>query len=152
MSGAAGLPGLAGVLLCLTFAACAAEAPPPIAMSDLPENPLPPCRRSSNCVRQTRLFDLSPDTLFAEAQAALEAVGASTLSATPETRRLDAVFTVFVFKDDVTLAVEPHEGGAALHIRSASRLGYRDYGVNRRRVRKFFDTLNDALTPPLTPA
>ncbi len=64
---------------------------------------------------------------------------------TPETRRIDAVFTVFLFKDDVALAIEPHEEGAALHIRSASRVGYRDFGVNRRRVKRFFAELEKLL-------
>ena len=131
-------PRLAGVLLCLIFAACA--TPPPTEMNQ-PENPLPSCPSSPNCVRQTRLFDLPADTLFARAQATLETLGPSSLSATPETRRLDAVFTVFLFKDDLALAVEPHEDTAALHIRSASRVGYSDFGVNRRRVKRFFAEL-----------
>ena len=111
----------------------------------LPENPLPPCPTSPNCVRQTRLFDRPADALFVQAQAALEALGASTVSAMPETRRLDAVFTVFLFKDDVALFVESHEEGAALHLRSASRVGYSDLGVNKRRVKRFFETLEKLL-------
>ena len=135
-------PGLAGVLLCLLLAACATESSSPTKMNPpLPENPLPSCPGSPNCIRQTRLFGLPPDTLFARAQTALDALRASTLSVTPETRRIDAVFTVFLFKDDVALIVEPHEDAAALHIRSASRVGYSDFGVNRRRVKRFFAEL-----------
>ena len=63
----------------------------------------------------------------------------------PESRRLDAVFTVFLFKDDVALRIEPHDDGAALHIRSASRTGYSDLGVNKRRVKKFFAELEKRL-------
>ncbi len=137
-------PRLAGVLLCLIFAACATGSPPPTEMNQ-PENPLPTCPSSPNCVRQTRLFGLPPDTLFARAQTALDALRASTVSVTPETRRIDAVFTVFLFKDDLALAVEPHEEGAALHIRSASRVGYSDFGVNRRRVKRFFAELEKLL-------
>ncbi len=135
-------PGLASVLLCLLLAACATESSSPTKMNPpLPENPLPSCPGSPNCIRQTRLFDLPADTLFARAQAALHALSASTLSVTPETHRIDAIFTVFLFKDDLALAVEPHEEGAALHIRSASRVGYTDLGVNRRRVKRFFAEL-----------
>ena len=135
-------PRLAGVLLCLIFAACSTGSPPPTEMNQpLPENPLPSCPNSPNCVRQTRLFDFPADTLFTRAQAALETLDPSSLSTTPETRRLDAVFTVFLFKDDLALAVERHEEGAALHIRSASRVGYSDFGVNRRRVKRFFAEL-----------
>ena len=42
---------------------------------------------------------------------------------------------------DLALTVEPHEEGTALHIRSASRKGYSDFGVNRRRVKRFFAEL-----------
>ena len=114
--------------------------PPP-----LPDNPLPPCPASPNCVRQTRRFDLPAETLFDRAREALEALGPSALKASPETRRLDAVFTVFVFKDDVALRLEPDAAGAILHIRSASRLGYRDFGVNQRRVVQFFQALEKRL-------
>ncbi len=135
---------LTGVLLCLLMAACATESSSPTMMNPpLPENPLASCPDSPNCIRQTRLFDLPPDTLFARAQTALDALSASTLSVTPETRRIDAVFTVFLFKDDLALAVEPHKEGAALHIRSASRVGYSDFGVNRRRVERFFRALKN---------
>lgn len=114
-------------------------------MSDaLPENPLVPCPDTPNCVRETRLFDFPADTLFARARTTLDAIGAATVQAHPEGRRLEAVFKVFFFKDDVTLAVEPHDGGSALHIRSASRVGQSDLGVNRRRVNRFFETLDEA--------
>ena len=109
--------------------------------ASLPDNPLPPCPASPNCVRLSRHFDLPAETLFDRAQKALEALGPSELKAAPKKRRLDAVFTVFVFKDDVALCLEPHETGSVLHIRSASRTGYSDLGVNQRRVEGFFRTL-----------
>ena len=111
--------------------------------SSLPENPLPPCPGSPNCVRQTRAFALPADTLFDQAQQALKAIGPSTVNADPETRHLDAVFTVVFFKDDVALRIEPHQDGAVLHIRSASRVGYSALGVNRRRVARFFRRLEN---------
>ncbi len=110
--------------------------PPP-----LPDNPLPPCPVSPNCIRQTRRFDEPADRLFDRARQALESIGPSALKASPETRCLNAVFTVFLFKDDVALRFEPYDDGAVLHIRSASRTGYSDLGVNRRRVKRFFRAL-----------
>ncbi len=146
MTRAIGLLCSVGVLLGLLLVACSTETSPR-AMMDLalPENPLPPCPASPNCVRQTRRFDLPPGPLFDRAQAALEAIGASRLEATPEAHHIDVVFAVFLFKDDVALRVEPHAGGAVLHVRSASRLGYRDFGVNRRRLRRFFRALEKRL-------
>ena len=67
-----------GALLCLSLASCSPETPPAAVMtSSLPENPLPPCPASPNCVRQTRPFALPADTLFDRAQQALEALGPS---------------------------------------------------------------------------
>ncbi|GIV58872.1 MAG: hypothetical protein KatS3mg042_1785 [Rhodothermaceae bacterium] len=108
---------------------------------DGPANPLPPCPASPNCVRLTRLYPVDADTLFARARDALAALGPATLDADPRTRRADAVFRVVVFNDDVALRVEPFGTGSALHLRSASRVGYSDFGVNERRVRRFLDAL-----------
>ncbi|MFQ5568071.1 MAG: DUF1499 domain-containing protein [Rhodothermales bacterium] len=109
----------------------------------LPESPLPPCPGTPNCVRETHYFGTDATTLFEQARTALHTIGASQLRVHPETRRIDAVFTALVFKDDVALVIEPHADGSVLHIRSASRVGYSDLGVNRRRVRQFFRALPD---------
>ena len=107
----------------------------------LPANPLPACPSSPNCVRETRAFALDPDSLFEQARAALDAIGAAQVKADAAARRLDAVFRVFVVKDDVAVIAAPHETGSVLHIRSASRVGYSDLGVNQRRVNRFFDQM-----------
>jgi len=137
-----------GLLLGSLLAACVAEAPPGAAANTtMPDNPLPSCPSWPNCVRETRLFDVPPDVLFSAAQAALAAVGAAAVNTTPEALRLDAVFPVAFLKDDVALLIERREGRTALHIRSASRVGAYDFGVNRRRIRAFFDALAKSLTP-----
>ena len=109
--------------------------------TDLPENPLAPCPGTPNCVRETRRFDLPPETLFERADTALNALGPAVLTRYEPEYRIEAVFRVFVFKDDVELLVEPDDAGALLHIRSASRVGRSDLGVNRRRVDRFFEAL-----------
>lgn len=50
---------------------------------------------------------------------------------------LAATFTsaIFRFVDDLELRIDPRQ--EVIHIRSASRVGRRDGGVNRRRVEKF---------------
>ena len=53
--------------------------------------------------------------------------------------QIDAVFriAVFGFKDDVEMFVESTDNQKSmLHIKSASRVGYSDLGVNRRRVKR----------------
>lgn len=63
----------------------------------------------------------------------------------PATERLHAVFAAFIFRDDVDVWVQPDGDGAVLHIRSASRVGHSDLGVNGRRVGRFWKTLEATL-------
>ncbi|MCM3594538.1 DUF1499 domain-containing protein [Metabacillus idriensis] len=53
--------------------------------------------------------------------------------------RLHAVFRskVLKFKDDVEFFLEPRE--KKIHFRSASRIGYYDFGVNRKRMEEIRD-------------
>lgn len=57
--------------------------------------------------------------------------------------RYHAVYRIFLFLDDVWVAVLPEAGGSRLHIRSQSRVGRSDLGVNKRRVERFFRTFHD---------
>ena len=72
---------------------------------------------------------------------ALNVTDVASIESDPMARRVDAVFSVFLFEDDVAVMITPQTTGSALHIRSASRTGYSDLGVNRRRVQHFFETL-----------
>lgn len=113
---------------------------------DLPENPLPACPDTPNCVRSTRFFETSVHTLYVNARAALGRMAPARVNAEHRTSRVHAVFRVlYVFKDDVHLLTVPHRQGAVLHIRSASRVSGYDFGVNRRRVRHFFTLLEEQL-------
>lgn len=115
-------------------------------MPDAPENPLPRCPNAPNCVRVTRALDVSPDALFQAAQRTLTDLGPAKLHVQPAAYRAQAVYRVgIIFKDDVQIAVTANEAGSALHIRSESRVGYMDLGVNRRRVHRFFRRLHDQL-------
>lgn len=63
-----------------------------------------------------------------------------------------ATFTsrIFRFIDDVELRLEPEE--KIIHIRSGARVGYADFGVNKKRVetiRKLFATQEDKNITPL---
>lgn len=113
--------------------------------ADLPENPLSPCPDTPNCVRETRRFKQAPAKLFARALKALYQLKPAEVEVEEDERRIDAVFRVFLFKDDVALVVEPDEQGTVLHLRSTSRLGRNDLGVNRRRADRFFAALDEEL-------
>lgn len=58
--------------------------------------------------------------------------------------RLEAVAHVPLtpFRDDVTVRVEPAEGGSRVIVRSRSRVGRSDLGVNARRIRAFLRALD----------
>jgi uncharacterized protein (DUF1499 family) len=63
---------------------------------------------------------------------------------TVQERYIHAEFTSFLFRfvDDVEFLLD--DGSKTIHVRSASRVGYSDLGVNRRRVeaiRSRFDAL-----------
>lgn len=66
-------------------------------------------------------------------------MGASKI--TIKKRGIDAEFRVFFFIDDVTIRVEPNDTGCRVWVRSSSRVGDSDLGVNKRRVNKFFNKL-----------
>ena len=119
---------------------------PDAPIADTSASPLPPCPDSPNCARTARAFEADADTLLMAAQRALATMGPVELTLEPDEARLHAVFRVaLVFKDDVSVAVTEDGAGATLHVRSASRLGYSDLGVNARRVKRFFDRLTAEL-------
>jgi uncharacterized protein (DUF1499 family) len=62
----------------------------------------------------------------------------------PKTRTIEGVATsaLFRFKDDFVIAVRPGEGGGSLvEMRSKSRDGVGDFGVNYKRIQTFFERL-----------
>ncbi len=135
------LPGLLSALLLLS-----PSMPEPSTPPDSTDNPLPACPDSPNCERTSRPYATSADRLFEAAQEALTSLGPTALEVAPETHRCQAVYRVaLVFKDDVDVAVTGDDEAATVHIRSASRVGYSDLGVNDRRVRRFFRALDEAL-------
>jgi uncharacterized protein (DUF1499 family) len=94
-------------------------------------------------------YNLSADSLFDRTRQALRALGPVRLQIRPDTMRATAVYRVaWLFRDDVDVAVEPRPDGSRLHVRSASRTGYSDLGVNRRRVQRLLDRLPAGANAP----
>lgn len=110
----------------------------------LPDNPLPACPDTPNCVRVSKAFPMLPDTLFRHVQAALGRLRLAEMRVRSREGKVEAVVRVFVFKDDVVAVVEASEEGSILHLRSSSRVGRSDYGVNRRRVHRVLRYLDAA--------
>lgn len=106
---------------------------------------LPPCPKSPNCVSTQvdpadRVHHIEPLKLTGEVGAALDRLE-GIVGAMPRAERtdrgeahLDFVFTtrLFRWKDDVCFVVDTERG--VIDFRSASRTGYGDMGVNRKRM------------------
>ena len=110
--------------------------------------PLEPCPDSPNCHIESNSFDLPSDSLFQNIETVIKEMGVIEFQSDAENGTIHAVFRIpiFGFKDDVNIAVEQDSAGhSALHIRSASRVGYSDLGVNRRRVNRILKKLNQKL-------
>jgi uncharacterized protein (DUF1499 family) len=90
---------------------------------------------------------LPPATLFAQAAMVARDAGWEIVAVEPQQGRIEATATslLFGFKDDIVIQITPHEGESQLDIRSMSRVGRSDVGVNARRIRRFLQRLKTAI-------
>jgi uncharacterized protein (DUF1499 family)/uncharacterized membrane protein (DUF485 family) len=86
---------------------------------------------------------LPPAELFAKAEAAARAFGWDIAGAQPSEGRIEAtaVSLIYAFKDDIVVRIVAREGGSRLDMRSMSRVGRSDVGVNAARIRAYFERL-----------
>jgi uncharacterized protein (DUF1499 family) len=116
---------------------------------------LPPCPNSPNCVSsQAQITDkvhfIAPFKIIGEINAASLALKNTLLSQertviteeTANTLHAEATSLIFRFVDDVDVILDSE--ARLFHIRSASRLGYGDFGVNRKRVENLRAKLQQA--------
>lgn len=134
------LPGFLLVLLALAPSAMAQTASPEL----LSNSPFDSCESSLNCVHLAYVFDIPPSSL---ASATLKALQENKHldSLTEGTNRFDAVFNAWQYKDDVQIAIELDDEGSVLFIRSESREGTYDLGVNKRRVKGIINAIEKQL-------
>jgi len=87
---------------------------------------------------------LPPEQAFARVEAAARAMGWRIVAAVPADGRLEASDTTrwFGFTDDIVVRVRPAPNGSRIDVRSASRVGRSDLGVNARRIRAFLAALS----------
>ena len=135
---------LSGMLLLLLPAmalfSCAGKRPVDLGVMD---GRLRPCPSSPNCVcsedsdEQHGIAPLTytgdPAAAFARARAAaLSLPRTELIEETPDYMHFESTTALMGFVDDLELQLEPARNQIA--VRSASRLGYGDMGVNRKRV------------------
>lgn len=104
---------------------------------------LKPCPDSPNCVSsetnstphiQPIAYTASDENAWEHIQACIVKLGGKIVKKDPS--YISATFTskIFRFVDDVELRMDKEQ--KIIHIRSGSRTGYSDFGVNKRRVEK----------------
>ncbi len=85
-----------------------------------------------------------PERAFAKVEAAARAMGWHIAAAVPAEGRLEATDTTrwLRFKDDIVVRVAPAPNGSRVDVRSVSRIGRSDLGLNARRIRAFLARLS----------
>lgn len=107
------------------------------------EKKLPPCRDSPNCVssqaEDTKHFiepfkiSGSPEEAWKALKEALNSQSRMVIThETADTLHAEATSLVFQFVDDINVVLDTDTN--LIHIRSASRVGHSDFGVNRKRI------------------
>jgi uncharacterized protein (DUF1499 family) len=117
------------------------------------EEKLPPCPTSPNCV-SSQASDaahfIAPFKIVGAIDVASIAMKNALLKQsrtvikleTENTLHAEATSLIFRFVDDVNVILDPK--ARLFHIRSASRIGYGDFGVNRQRVEDLRSQLKTA--------
>jgi len=92
---------------------------------------------------QTLVFLDTPAVVFDEALATAASMGWEIIASDIDTGRIEATATTpFVgFKDDVVIRVRAKDDQTLVDIRSKSRFGKGDMGVNAKRIREYRDKL-----------
>ena len=121
------------------LASCAGKAPLTLGIND---HQLSPCPSSPNCVSSFVAIQdshyikpIQSSLSLAEKHERIMAIlikqdNASITQNTPNYIRAEFSSSLFGFVDDVEWALDTHE----VHMRSASRMGFSDFGVNRDRL------------------
>lgn len=110
----------------------------------LVDGQLAPCSSAPNCAcsetgtPEAKMVEALSGTM-ADAKAAIVSLGGEITSESDE--YVSAVFTsqIFKFVDDVELRLADN---GQIHVRSASRVGYSDRGVNKKRVSAIRSKMN----------
>ena len=104
---------------------------------------LPPCPKSPNCVSSLasdaehfvapfKITGKTEQAWVAMKQALRSQTRTIIVDETEDSLHAQATSRVFRFVDDINVILDADAG--LIHIRSASRVGYGDFGVNRKRV------------------
>ena len=132
---------IVAAVMALILTGCSSTPPADLGIND---GKLAPCPSSPNCVSS---FATEPDQAIPPLNSDLKTIerivktldGAEIVEASPGYLRVEFTSAIFRFVDDVEFV---QMGDADIvHLRSASRLGYSDLGVNRKRIEELRERL-----------
>jgi uncharacterized protein (DUF1499 family) len=88
---------------------------------------------------QPLVLPVPPPEAFARARKAAESLGWKIVAAHPEEGILEATDTTgwFAFTDDIVVRIRAVPEGSRIDVRSTSRVGKSDVGMNAKRIRKY---------------
>jgi uncharacterized protein (DUF1499 family) len=112
------------------------------------DHPFPPCPDTPNCTIHSVEFTANSLKLFEVVKSAIHKISPYTIETNSQSLQIDAVFRipVFGFKDDVRIIIKPVDSErSVLHIKSSSRIGKSDLGVNRRRIKRILSVINQQI-------
>lgn len=91
------------------------------------------------------ILSLPPDRAHALALALTREKGWEIVADEPKDGRIEAVARslLYGFKDEIVIRIAPTDGGARVDVRSRSRIGRIDRGVNAKRIRAFLAALKE---------
>ncbi len=86
---------------------------------------------------------MPPQAAFGRALDAAKSMGWAMVADNAAEGRIEATDTTFWygFKDDVVIRVAPSGSGSKIDVRSVSRVGRSDIGINAQRIRKYLEKL-----------
>jgi uncharacterized protein (DUF1499 family) len=93
----------------------------------------------------TLSLSTTPERTFALALEIARENGWEIVAEAPDEGRIEAVATslLYGFKDEIVIRIEPADSGTEVDLRSRSRLGRIDRGVNAARIRAFLAALQE---------
>jgi uncharacterized protein (DUF1499 family) len=88
-------------------------------------------------------LDVPPAQALQRAERVARLMGWDVVAVSPQDLRLEATETtlLFGFKDDIVVRVASDGAGSRVDVRSVSRVGRSDFGVNAKRIRSFLKAL-----------
>ncbi|AGA34046.1 hypothetical protein TVNIR_2403 [Thioalkalivibrio nitratireducens DSM 14787] len=95
---------------------------------------------------RTLVLEAPPERVLEQALDAAQTMGWDIVAVDPREGRIEAVATTFWygFKDDVVIRVTPDGATTRVDVRSVSRVGRSDAGTNARRIRTYFERLQES--------